>query len=50
LKQSCDDVRQTIQNLGRSIEGPWRAEQKLAALGAWLALCHKPSLEQERER
>jgi hypothetical protein len=38
LKQSCDDVRQTIQNLGRSIEGPWRAEQKLAALGAWLAL------------
>jgi hypothetical protein len=44
------DVRQTIQNLGRSSDGPWRAEQKLAALGAWLALCHKPSLEQERER
>jgi hypothetical protein len=42
LKKSCDDVRQTIQNLGRSTEGPWRAEQKLAALGAWLALCHEP--------
>jgi hypothetical protein len=44
------DVRQTIQNLGRPSDGPWRAEQKLAALGAWLALCHKPALEQERER
>jgi hypothetical protein len=38
LKRSCDDVRQTIQSLGRSTEGPWRAEQKLAAVGAWLAL------------
>ena len=42
LKKSCDDVRQTIQNLGRSTEGSWRAEQKLAALGAWLALCPEP--------
>ncbi len=40
LKRSYDDVRQTIQNLGRSTERPWRAEQKFAALGAWLALCH----------
>jgi hypothetical protein len=50
LKKSSDDVRQTIQNFGRSTDGPWRAEQKLAALGAWLALCHEPSLEQERGR
>jgi hypothetical protein len=50
LKKPHDDVGQTIQNLGRSSDGPWRAEQKLAALGAWLALCYKPSLEQERER
>lgn len=42
LKKSCDDVWQTIQNLGRSTEGSWRVEQKLAALGAWLALCHEP--------
>ena len=42
LKKSSDDVRQTIQNLGRSTEGSWRAEQKVAALGAWLALCHEP--------
>jgi hypothetical protein len=40
LKKSSDDMRRTIQNLGRSTERPWRAEQKLAALGAWLALCH----------
>jgi hypothetical protein len=42
LKKSGDDVRQTIQNLGRSTEASWRAEQKLAAVGAWLALCHDP--------
>jgi hypothetical protein len=38
LKKPDDVVRQTIQNLGRSDDGPWRAEQKLAAVGAWLAL------------
>jgi hypothetical protein len=50
LQKPHDDVGQTIQSLGRSSDGPWRAEQKLAALGAWLALCHKPSLERKRER
>jgi hypothetical protein len=50
LKKPQDDVGQTIQNLGRSSDGPWRAEQKLAALGAWVALCHKTPLEQGRER
>jgi len=38
LKQSGDDVRRVIQNLGRFGKAPWRAEQKLAALAAWLAL------------
>ena len=42
LKKSSDDMRQIIQNLARSTEGSWRAEQKVAALGAWLALCHEP--------
>src|SRR5438128_889824 len=35
LKQSSDDVRRAIQNLGRftpAAARPWRAEQKLAAL------------------
>jgi hypothetical protein len=50
LKKSSDDLRRTIQGFGRSTGGPWRAEQKLAALGAWLALCRKPALEQEGER
>lgn len=38
LKQSTDELRRVIQDLGRASGGPWRAEQKLAALGAWLAL------------
>jgi hypothetical protein len=38
LKKPCANVRLAIQNLARSGDGPWRAEQKLAALGAWLGL------------
>jgi hypothetical protein len=38
LKRSDENVRRVIQNLGRDTEAPWRAEQKLAALAAWLAL------------
>jgi hypothetical protein len=39
LKKSTDNVRRTIQNFGRCTNGPWRAEQKLAALAAWFVLC-----------
>ena len=41
LKQSTDDVKRAIQNLGRSAAAhgtPWRAEQKLAAVAALFAL------------
>ena len=41
LKQSTDDVRRTLQDFGRSMPpnvGPWRAEQKLAAIAALAAL------------
>src|SRR5262249_30898771 len=38
LKESNDNVRRVIQNFGRAAQGPWRAEQKLAALAAWVAL------------
>ena len=41
LKQSSDDLKRAIQNLGRSAAakaGPWRAEQKLAALAALFVL------------
>jgi hypothetical protein len=41
LKQSSDHLKRAIQDLGKSIPantGPWRAEQKLAALAALFAL------------
>jgi hypothetical protein len=50
LKKSTDDVRRMIQELGLFTNAPWRAEQKLAALGAWLALRHKPALGKKGER
>ncbi len=49
LKKSINDVRRTIRNIGRFTDGPWGAEQKLAAVGAWVALCHKPRYS-KRER
>jgi len=41
LKQSIDDVKRAIEELGRSAAaraGPWRAEQKLAAVAVLFAL------------
>ena len=38
LKESNENVRRVIKNFGEHTQGPWRAEQKLAALAAWLAL------------
>ena len=41
LKQSSEDVKRAIQDLGRSIpanRGSWRAEQKLAAVAALFVL------------
>jgi hypothetical protein len=38
LRKSIGEVQRAIQNLGRSAERPWRAEQKLASLAAWIAL------------
>jgi hypothetical protein len=38
LEQSHEKVRRMVQNFSRKTEAPWRAEQKLAALAAWLAL------------
>jgi hypothetical protein len=44
LKKSSTDVRRAIQNLGRFTGGPWRSEQKFAALAAWFTLCDKFTL------
>ena len=49
LKKSSIDLRQTIRNFRRFSEGPWRAEHKLAAVGAWVALYQKPTLQQAGE-
>ena len=38
LKQAERELRVTLAALGRPIVGPWRAEQKAAALVAWLVL------------
>jgi hypothetical protein len=38
LKKSTEEVRRILQRFRQSTEGPWRAEQKLAVLAAWLAL------------
>ena len=39
LNESNENMRRVIKNFGENVQGPWRAEQKLAALAAWLALC-----------
>jgi hypothetical protein len=39
LKESNENMRRMIQNFGHATQGSWRAEHKLAALAAWLALC-----------
>jgi len=38
LRKSTAQIKYTVTNLGRSANGPWRAEQKLAALAAWASL------------
>ena len=38
LRKSIAEMQRAVQNLGRSAERPWRAEQKLASLAAWIAL------------
>ena len=39
LRKSPADARRTIASLGDAQEGSWRAEEKLAALAAWMAIC-----------
>jgi len=38
LGTSPAEIKSTVANLGDSANGPWRAEQKLAALAAWMSL------------
>ena len=38
LGQSPVQIRKVIAELGHSVNGPWRAEQKVAALAVWTSL------------
>ena len=38
LKRSEKDLKRSLTQLGQSLNGPWRADDKLACLAAWLAL------------
>ncbi len=38
LRKSAPETKKIIAGLGESHEGSWRAEEKLAALAAWIAL------------
>jgi len=38
LKRSEPELKQLLKQLGHSVEGRWSADEKLAALAAWLAL------------
>lgn len=38
LKRSEKQLKLTLTQIGRSLDGPWRGDDKLAALAAWLAL------------
>ena len=38
LNKSEAAIRQTLSQIGRDVETGWRAEQKAAALGAWMLL------------
>ena len=38
LRETESRIRNTVAALGHEIDGPWRAEQKAAALAAWLVL------------
>jgi hypothetical protein len=40
LKRRDDDIRSTVAAFGRTLGGPWRAEEKAASAAAWIALAH----------
>jgi hypothetical protein len=40
LRLSPNQVKQTLSDLGRSLDPPWRSDEKQAATAAWLMLSH----------
>ncbi len=50
LGRSEGELRSTLTTLGRTVSGPWRAEQKAAALAAWLVLAGTLPAKARRQR
>ncbi len=50
LKKPEQALRDSLTALGREVDGPWRAEQKAAALAAWLVLAGHSSARTTRRR
>jgi hypothetical protein len=44
------DLERAVKELGRGVDGPWRADEKLAALGAWMMLARRPPAATRRPR
>jgi hypothetical protein len=38
LDRSAVEIKRVVAGLGRSVDGPWRADEKAAATAAWMAL------------
>jgi hypothetical protein len=43
LRRSDGEIKQTLAKFGKTIGGRWRAEEKAAAIAAWLALESTPA-------
>lgn len=43
LRRPEDELKRVLADLGRTIDGSWRAEEKTAALAAWLVLVKSPA-------
>jgi len=43
LPGSANDRKVRLADFGKQVGSPWRRDEKLAAVGAWLALAGKPS-------
>jgi hypothetical protein len=42
IGRSEADLQRAVNELGRGVDGPWRADEKHAALGAWMVLARPP--------
>ncbi len=38
LKRSESELKRVVTDLGRALDGPWRADEKTATLAAWIEL------------